>query len=239
MNEHQLSKRLSAVASLIPNGSRIADIGSDHAYLPIHLILQGKISLAIAGEKNDGPYQLAKSNVKKFGLTSVIEVRKGDGLEVIEPGEVDVVVIAGMGASLIVQILENGLEKLAQVKRIVVQPNLAAHLLRRWFMEHGWELKEEKIIEEDEQFYEILMAEPGDGQAPYLGLGEREMEQALLMGPYLLKEKNEVFLDKWTGELRKRKRIIASLEQARGEEKEERLHVILEEKKLIEEALSR
>lgn len=237
MNEHQLSKRLSAVASLIPNGSRIADIGTDHAYLPIHLILQGKISIAIAGEKNEGPYQLARSNVQKFGLTSVIEVRQGDGLEVIQPDEVDVVVIAGMGASLIVQILEDGLEKLDQIKRIIVQPNVSAHLLRQWFLVHDWELKEERIVEEDQQFYEILMVEPGNGHAPYYGLNDREKEQALLMGPYLLKEKSQAFIDKWTSEIRKKKRIISSLEQAKGEDKEERLKWMMEEKKMIEEAI--
>lgn len=237
MNEHQLSKRLAEVASLIPNGSRIADIGTDHAYLPIYLILQGKISIAIAGEVNEGPFRLAQSNVQKFGLASVIDVRQGDGLEVIKQGEVDVLVIAGMGASLIVQILENGLEKIQDMKRIIVQPNVSAHLLRQWFMVHDWELKEERIVEEDGMFYEILMVEQGNGKAPYEHVDKEQQEQALLMGPYLLEEKNQAFLRKWSSEIEKRKRIISSLEQAQGKEKEDRLTWLLHEIKMIEEGM--
>lgn len=237
MNGHQLSKRLAEVASLIPNGSRIADIGTDHAYLPVHLMLQGKISIAIASDVNEGPLQSAQNQVNSLGLDSVIEVRKGDGLEVIEDGEVDVIVIAGMGAALIVQILNAGLEKLDKVKRIIVQPNVAGNLLRQWFMIHRWELKEERIIEEDRKYYEILMVERGDGLVPYVGLAEKEKEQAILMGPFLLKERKQAFIRKWKSEIEKRKKIVSSLGQAQGEEKEDKLKWTLQEIEMMEEGI--
>ncbi|WP_025028191.1 tRNA (adenine(22)-N(1))-methyltransferase [Caldalkalibacillus mannanilyticus] len=235
MNEHQLSKRLAEVASLVPAGSRLADIGTDHAYLPVHLLIQGKICTAVAGEINEGPYQSAVNQVEKLGLKGVVDVRKGNGLEVIRDGEVDVIAIAGMGGALICQILEEGIEKLSKVKRLILQPNMAEHLIRQWLIDHHWELKEEKVIEEDHKIYEILMAEPGDPEKPYLGLDEMERKKAILLGPFLLQEKSKVFKKKWSAEIEKKKKILLSLQNA--EDKGVREQEIQSEIKLLEEGI--
>lgn len=234
MNEHQLSKRLTEVASLVPTGSRLADIGSDHAYLPVHLLVQGKICAAIAGEINEGPLQSAMKQVEKLGLGSVVDVRKGDGLEVIESGEVDVISIAGMGGGLICHILDEGLDKLHKVQRLILQPNVASHFVRQWLVDHDWELKHESIIEEDGKYYEILMAEPGRAEQPYEGLDHLERERAVLMGPFLLKQKTDAFIEKWQSEIEKRNKIVSSLQNTNGEDKEDKLKKVLEEITIME-----
>ncbi|HET7628438.1 MAG TPA: tRNA (adenine(22)-N(1))-methyltransferase TrmK [Bacillales bacterium] len=210
MNEIKLSKRLQAVADAVPEGASLADIGSDHAYLPCFLSLAGKIRAAIAGEVAVGPYSSAKSQVDRLHLGDVVSVRLGDGLEVIRQGEVDVVVIAGMGGPLIADILQRGKEKLSAVRRLVLQPNVEAEGVRTWLVDHGWELRHESILEEDGHIYEILTAEPGNPHRPYVGTGR----QGLLYGPFLMKERNSVFLKKWRLQLRHWKKIEKQMIQA-------------------------
>ncbi len=210
LNSNKLSVRLKTVAKYVPNGARIADIGSDHAYLPCYLAKHQKIESAIAGEVVEGPYQSAVRNVKAEGLTEMIEVRMGDGLEVIHPGEVDCITIAGMGGTLIANILEDGKEKLSTVNRLILQPNISAISIRKWLLENGWELINEEIVEEDGKIYEILVAEKGDPKRPY----DNTIDIQLLMGPFLLKKQDEVFKKKWLLELKNWQRINKQLEQA-------------------------
>ena len=214
MNEQQLSKRLSIVASFIPKGAILADIGSDHAYLPTFSYLQGMIVKGIAGEVNQGPYELAKKRVASLKLTEVIDVRKGDGLEVITKGEVTCITISGMGGGLIQSILEQGKDKLTGKERFILQPNNRADKVRRWLLENDYELKAEEIIEEDEKIYEILVAEKGDSQKPYRTIGE----VGLLVGPYLAKQKNKVFIKKWTNEIKKLEKILQQVNEATDKE---------------------
>ncbi|MDX8359561.1 tRNA (adenine(22)-N(1))-methyltransferase TrmK [Cytobacillus sp. IB215316] len=210
MNELKLSKRLEAVAEYIPMGSKLADIGSDHAYLPCYAFLQKKITFAIAGEITEGPFQSANDQVTSCHLNNVIDVRKGDGLSVIERGEVDCITIAGMGGLLIRDILETGKEKLSGVKRLILQPNVGSKHVRQWFILNGWELIAETILEEDEKIYEILIAERGAPYEPY----EEDIEKGLLVGPFLVKENNDSFKRKWTNELKHWRMILAKLDHA-------------------------
>ncbi|MBM7716285.1 tRNA (adenine22-N1)-methyltransferase [Bacillus thermophilus] len=211
MNEVQLSKRLQAVVANINHGMRIADIGSDHAYLPCHVIKRGIASFAIAGEIADGPFQSAQQQVEKSGVGHYVDVRKGDGLEVLQVGEVDCIIIAGMGGLLISRILEAGREKLAGVTRLILQPNIGAIHIRQWLMNNGWELVSEQILEDDGKIYEVLVAERGDSMKHY-----REVEKELLLGPFLLKEKSGPFRKKWLGELQRWKKIVENLEQSQS-----------------------
>ncbi|KGP73170.1 tRNA (adenine(22)-N(1))-methyltransferase [Pontibacillus yanchengensis] len=211
MNSLQLSNRLRVVASYLPDHARFADIGSDHAYLPCYVCLQNHTATAIAGEVNDGPFQSAKSEVRKQGLQDRIEVRKGNGLDVIDEGEVSQITIAGMGASLIAMILNEGLSKLNHVSRLILQPNVNATLLRKWFIEHDYELTDEQIIEEEGHYYEILVADKGMPRKPYT---EDNFEKELYFGPFLMEESSKVFREKWSSEAENIERILSEMKKA-------------------------
>lgn len=211
MNELKLSKRLFTVFCEIPTGAVIADIGSDHAYLPCYAYLKGRIKQAVAGEVVEGPLQLARNRVKEKKLEKAIDVRKGDGLQVIKAGEVDAVIIAGMGGTLITTILEEGKKKLKGVSRLILQPNVAAVHVRRWLYNNYWELIKEYILEEDGKIYEVLVAERGNPDAPY----ESDKALAFLTGPFLMEEKSHVFVKKWKHEVSKWRNIYSNLEQAK------------------------
>ncbi|MDQ0213902.1 tRNA (adenine22-N1)-methyltransferase [Oikeobacillus pervagus] len=208
MNKDQLSKRLQCVVSYIPKGYSLADIGSDHAYLPCYAVLSGISSKTIAGEVVEGPYQSAKQQVMNAELMDRIDVRKGDGLEVISKGEVDCITIAGMGGTLISSILEKGKKKLEGVKRLILQPNVQAINVRKWLLDNNWRLIEEEIVEENEKIYEILVAEKGDPMQPY-----NQLELELLVGPFLLKRMGSSFIRKWKWEKEQWEKILTNLEK--------------------------
>ncbi|WP_257346007.1 tRNA (adenine(22)-N(1))-methyltransferase [Pseudalkalibacillus decolorationis] len=211
-----LSERLRKVTEYIPIGATIADIGSDHAYLPCYCVQHGIIIKAIAGEINDGPYRSAFNQVKRLGLEQFIEVRLGDGLEVIEPGEASAVVIAGMGGQLISTILEQGKENLQGVQRLVLQPNVGARFIRNWLQENNWKLCNEAILEEDDKIYEILVAQPSDEVI-------KMTREELLLGPFLMNENNSTFQKKWKRESVNWERVLDQLNRAcQSEEIEEK-----------------
>ncbi|WP_066312086.1 tRNA (adenine(22)-N(1))-methyltransferase TrmK [Bacillus sp. FJAT-29814] len=235
MNTDKLSKRLETVAKYVPNRARVADIGSDHAYLPCYLVKNSGIPFAIAGEVAAGPFHSAEKNVLSEGLTHQISVRMGDGLEVIGAGEVDCITIAGMGGTLIASILEAGKEKLGSVNRLVLQPNIGVEAIRRWFIENGWELIAEEILEEDGKIYEILAAEKGDPYKPYT----ENLPRGLLMGPFLHQTKSAAFEKKWLSEIKNWQKIIQQLEgAAQTPETNEKKQELLIKIRLVEEALA-
>lgn len=205
MNSEQLSERLKQVGSYVEKNARLADIGSDHAYLPCYLAKQRQIEFAIAGEVVKGPFQSAERQVRNEGLTDRIEVRMGDGLDVIRAeDEISTITIAGMGGPLIAKILERGKKKASLASRLILQPNVHAWSIRAWAEQNGWQLIEEQILEENQKIYEILVLEKGQ-----MRLSEAER----LLGPLLIKQKSETFQKKWMREKQEWERILENLPQ--------------------------
>lgn len=233
----QLSKRLQTIADFVPYGAKVADIGSDHAYLPTYLVQSGKCTYVVAGEVNDGPYESAKRHIKQLKLEEQVMVRKGNGLEVIQPGEVNTIVIAGMGGSLIAQILDQGLHKLEGVNRLILQPNVGEQFVRMFAIGNGWELIEEVILEEDGVLYEILVFHRGDALRPYR---ESSVPLPLLtkLGPFLVKENSPLFRKKWERELGKMVAILKQLEHSIQPEVKEKREILQEQYHLIKELLA-
>lgn len=210
MDERNLSKRLATVASYVPSGARMADIGSDHAYLPAALALQEKIGYAVAGEVVKGPYENAVSELKSHNLLSVVHPRLADGLAAIEPADrIDTVTIAGMGGALIAEILERGKKNLTNVSRLILQPNVGEARLRRWLMENRYQIMAEEIVAEDDHVYEIIVAEPSVVPFHY-------SEYELMFGPKLLEKKGPVFFDKWQDYTKRQQAVISQIEQAQN-----------------------
>jgi tRNA (adenine22-N1)-methyltransferase len=156
-----LGERLRMVADLVGDFRRLADIGSDHAYLPVWLVLQGKADFVIAGEIQQGPLEAAQRTINEMALEDCIEVRLGDGLAVVRSGEIDAVVIAGMGGASIRGILERSPQIVNNLSRVVCQPMTGAAGLRRWLMEHDWLIDAEELVSEDGRLYEMFAARPG------------------------------------------------------------------------------
>lgn len=226
----QLSKRLQMVAEFVQTDAVLADIGSDHAYLPTYLVKKGIIQRAIAGEVVKGPYESAVRNVQKEDVTDAITVRLANGLAAVEEGDaVDTVTIAGMGGGLIATILEEGKDSLRNVKRIITQPNIHAEAIRRWALENGWMIVAEQILKEDGKIYEILVLERG--QVTYT-------EKELLVGPFLMIEKSDVFHEKWNREITQWRNILQSLKEATRDLSVEEKKTTLNKKiQMVEEVL--
>ncbi|MCR8672125.1 tRNA (adenine(22)-N(1))-methyltransferase TrmK, partial [Agrococcus sp. HG114] len=122
---------------------------------------------------------------------------------------IDCIIIAGMGGTLITDILTAGESKLDSVSRLILQPNVAAQKVREWLYEQNWTLIDEKLLEEDGKYYEVLVAEPGDPRIPYT-----ELSKELLLGPFILNKKDIHFREKWQAELNTWEKILQGLEKA-------------------------
>ena len=213
-----ISKRLELVASFVPQGAVILDVGSDHAYLPIELVERGQIEAAIAGEVVEGPYQSAVKNVEAHDLKEKIQVRLANGLAAFEEADqVSVITIAGMGGRLIATILEEGLDKLSNIQRLILQPNNREDDLRIWLQEHGFQIVAESILEEAGKFYEILVVEAGQ-----MKLSASDIR----FGPFLSKEVSPVFVQKWQKEAAKLEVALSQIPEKNLEERQILAHKI-------------
>ena len=209
----------------MPQGAILLDVGSDHAYLPIELVERGQIKSAIAGEVVEGPYQSAVKNVEAHGLKEKIQVRLANGLAAFEEtDQVSVITIAGMGGRLIARILEEGLDKLANVERLILQPNNREDDLRIWLQDNGFQIIAESILEEAGKFYEILVVEAGQ-----MKLSASDLR----FGPFLSKEISPVFVQKWQKEATKLEFALSQIPDKNLEERQ----VLVDKIQAIKEVL--
>lgn len=151
----KLSKRLSNILNIIKYKT-LADIGTDHAYLPIKACEQGIIDMAIATDINKGPLEIAVANIKKAKLEHKINIRHGNGLDVIQPNEADTIIIAGMGGVLIWDIIQNGLNIAKETKQLILSPQHNIENLRKNLIAGGFNITNEIVIQEGLKFYIII-----------------------------------------------------------------------------------
>lgn len=203
-----LSDRLKAVLDFIPAQARLADIGSDHAHLACRAVQDHIAICAVAGEARPGPFHRSADCVSKLGLNTYVSVRLGDGLDVISQGEVNCIVMAGMGGELIRDILERGKTKLDRKMTLILQPNIRESVCRAWLSQNGWQINDETIIEEQSHFYEVIRANADVSSPSFLTSAE------LMMGPVLIRKQSDVFRKKWLRRERKLMTILQLLERS-------------------------
>jgi len=157
----ELTKRLMCTASKIRISSFPADIGTDHAYIPIYLTKDGTCSKVIATDVKIGPLKRAEKNIRKYNLQDRIQVRQGSGLSPLESGEVDCVILAGMGGHLICDILKNGKKKAENIKYFVFQPMQVPEVVREYLYKNDYTIYDEQLVKEDGKIFQVFAAEHG------------------------------------------------------------------------------
>ena len=163
--ELQLQPRLACIASLVPRGARLADVGTDHGYLPVFLLQHDRIACAIASDINAAPLDHARTTARAYGVTEGIEFRLCPGLAKVGSGECDTIAIAGMGGETIIGILEAAPWTRDGAYTLILQPQTKTELLRRWMSGHGYHIREERLVRDKEQLYVVLRAAGGEGRA--------------------------------------------------------------------------
>lgn len=234
----RLSNRLSALASLVSEGHRLADIGTDHGYIPIYLCQKEVIPSAIAMDIGKGPLQQATAHIKQQGLSDRIETRLSDGLTALQPGEADTILIAGMGGGLVMKILSQGTHALTGSEELILQPQSEIAQVRAYLRIHGFRILEEEMILEDGKYYpmmKVLQEEEPDLREETLQV---QVEDAF--GPVLLQKKHPV-LQEWLQ--RELKTVDTVCHQLAAQPENERINVrmaqVQEKRQLILEALKR
>lgn len=154
----KLTDRLLKIASLVTKGKKVADIGTDHGYIPVYLLNKGDIDYAILADVNKGPLENAKKEVRHNGLMDKVDLRLGSGIEVLEKNEVDEIIIAGMGGILISELLEAKKEVAHSLDKLILQPMQAQNELRKYLLNNGYEILDEVLVKEDFRLYEIIIA---------------------------------------------------------------------------------
>ena len=165
----QLSARLQAVADLVSEGSRVADIGTDHGFVPIYLIRSQRASACIAMDVRRGPLARAGEHIGENGLKDVIRTRLSDGLSALQQGEADTIICAGMGGRLMQRILREGKPQSLGIQEMILQPQSELMEFRRYLRESGCLFLQEEIVTEDGKYYPMMKVKlmPEPVQAPY------------------------------------------------------------------------
>ncbi len=151
-----LSHRLRVIADEVIINKKVADIGTDHGYLPVYLVKHKGVSKVIAADVNQDPLNKARIVIQRHKLQQHIELRLGDGLNVLHEGEASTIIIAGMGGNLISEILDNSPSVAKKAEKLILQPVQSVQELRRYLLENGYEITNEKLMQEKNRFYEIL-----------------------------------------------------------------------------------
>ncbi len=207
----KLSQRLQAIADLVPAGAKVADIGTDHGFLPCYLAQSGKAELVIACDVNAQPLALAQKNITDYNVGDKVSTRLGNGLAVLKPGEVDTVTIAGMGGALMIDILDASPMVVYRLKRIVLQPNVGAEAVRIWAEKNRWQIVAEDLIRENDIFSVIIVLEQGRS--------DRFMSAVeLYLGPKLLAEHHPMLGLYISEEWEKTQHILEQLAKSDSEE---------------------
>ena len=159
-NKLELTPRLQLLADWVPQGAKLADVGTDHGYLPVWLSLQGRLTSAIASDLRKGPLEHAKETGRTYGAEN-IDYRLGNGLVGIGPEETDVIVIAGMGGENIASILEAAPWTADGAHTLLLAPHTKAEELRRYLMDHGYEILREELVYDRGTIYPIMEVTAG------------------------------------------------------------------------------
>lgn len=222
--------RLERVAAHVPAGARLADIGSDHGYLPVALMRRGAITAAVAGEVALTPFAAAERTVRENGLDPHITVRLANGLAAIQPqDQITAISICGMGGETIRDILDSGKAHLSGEELLILQPNGGEQPLRQWLMDNGYRIVCEELLRENRFDYEIIVAEHA-GPVTY-------SPEELYFGPLQMQTRSPAFLLKWQRILRQKQKTLSQLTRARQAGSDEKVQEVEQQARWIGELL--
>lgn len=202
----ELDTRLFAAAELLGTGNTLADIGSDHAFLPIYMLKNQSIAHAIITDINDMPLKNSMDHVNQYRMQNYCEFRKGSGLEIIKDGDADLISICGMGGDLIATIIKNGIDTAKSAEKLVLQPMTNHALLRKNITEMGFRIIDEKMIRDRHLFYQIFSVQKGDEK-------QYKNEIDFEFSPLLRYNKDETMREYIQFQLRVQRKIFAQLQE--------------------------
>lgn len=181
---------MKAVASMVTPDYVLADIGTDHGYVPISLVQRKKIPKAIAMDINKGPLQRAREHIAEFQLEEFIETRLSDGVKKLKVGEVDSILIAGMGGELVIHVLSDGMEVCRSVKELILQPQSELDKVRRFLRENKYKIVDEDMVIEDGKYYPMMKVVPVEEDGFWRVIPKEAIRACDMYGPLLLKNGN-------------------------------------------------
>ena len=204
-----LSKRLQNVADMVTKGYIVADIGTDHGYVPIYLIKNGIVPKAYAMDINEGPLKIADKNIRLEGLQDKITTVLSDGMNEMTSEMAESVVIAGMGGDLITDILNRG-KNIKGIKELVLSPHKRVDIVRKYLLDNNWKITDENMVIDNNKYYTILKAVPEREESEY-DVAE------LMYGRLLLLTKNPVLKQYLEKENKMYEEVLKKVENSKNE----------------------
>jgi len=233
----KLSDRLQRIADLIEQGETVADIGTDHGFLPVFLWESGKSPHVILSDVNEGPLEKAKANINRYYPEKEFDLRIGNGIQSLRSAEVDTVVIAGMGGQLISEILGEDLEKTKSYKKLILQPRNAQDKLRKWLLENGFEITDEALVRERKYICEIILAVPLRPGGMPAAIFDNPMDFEI--SPLLFEKKDPLLIEFIENKIRIEKKVYAAIHAGAVKDKAEKLKQSEERIKILQELRKR
>ena len=234
----KISNRLMTAAALVTQGYTLADVGTDHGYIPIHLIGQNLSPKVIAMDINKGPLECARIHIAGYGMSDRIETRLSDGLAAVKPKEVEEMIVAGMGGGLVIHILNEDPAKTRSLKELILQPQSELAKVRRYLEEHRFRIVAEDMVEEDGKYYPMMKVIPTEQKGLYVE-GVPAAEEELEYGKYLLEKGHPVMGEYLKKELSVNQGVYEKLRVQESERTKERSAEVLHMIKRAEDLLDR